>query len=147
MVQIGKTCLHSRCVRHLRETLQQPAPYFDKNLQKNKCLSPCHQLAICGAAVRSGRRQSIPSNNIDNCARVSDTVQFSARGHTKRPRSRRLDNKHSPAPSLSHHNTFSRSPRRPRNTNTCPENGSCSNAVCTRLLSPVNPRRRSVTPA
>jgi hypothetical protein len=32
-------------------------------------------------------------------------------------------------------------------TNTCPENGLCSSLVCTNALSPVKPRRRSVTPA
>src|SRR5712692_10419773 len=43
--------------------------------------------------------------------------------------------------------TLIRSPRRPRNTNTCPENGFCSSLVSTSALSPVKPRRRSVTPA
>ena len=28
----------------------------------------------CGSQVRSGRRQSMPSSSIDNCARVSETV-------------------------------------------------------------------------
>jgi hypothetical protein len=32
-------------------------------------------------------------------------------------------------------------------TKTCPEYGSFSNTVCATALSPVNPRRRSVTPA
>ena len=39
----------------------------------------------CGSQVRSGRRQSMPSSSIDNCARVSDTVPLVACGHTKRP--------------------------------------------------------------
>ena len=34
----------------------------------------------------------------------------------------------------------------PRNTNTCPANGSCSSTVCARAQ-PVKPRRRSVIPA
>ena len=46
----------------------------------------------------------------------------SARGHTNRPRSSRLANRHSPSPS--HHNSLIRSPRRPRKQNTWPENGS-----------------------
>ena len=50
--------------------------------------------AICGSHVRSGRRQSMPSNNIDNCARVSDTLPLAACGHTKRPRSSRFANRH-----------------------------------------------------
>ena len=98
-----------------------------------------------GSHVRSGRRQSMPSNSIDNCARVSETVPLAACGHTKRPRSSRFANKHNPSPS--NHKTLIRSPRRPRNTNTCPQNGLCSSFVCTNALSPVKPRRKSVTPA
>src|SRR5438132_51469 len=99
----------------------------------------------CGSQVRSGRRQSMPSSSIDNCARVSATVPLLACGHTKRPRSKRFENRQSPSPS--NHKTLIRSPRRPRNTNTCPEKGVCSNLVCTKALNPVKPRRRSVTPA
>jgi hypothetical protein len=47
----------------------------------------------CGSHVRSGRRQSMPSSSIDNCARVSETVPPVACGHTKRPRSSRLANR------------------------------------------------------
>jgi len=73
----------------------------------------------CGSQVRSGRRQkSIPSKSIDSCARVRQTVPFAACGHTKRPGSSRFANKHNPSPS--DHSTLIRSPRRPRNTNTCP---------------------------
>ena len=99
----------------------------------------------CGSQVRSGRRQSMPSSNIDNCARVSETVPLVACGHTKRPRSNRFANRHNPSPS--YQRTLIRSPRRPRNTNTCPENGFCSSLVSTSALSPVKPRRKSVTPA
>src|SRR6266498_3787242 len=99
----------------------------------------------CGSQVRSGRRQSMPSSSIDNCARVRETVPLVACGHTKRPRSSRFANKHKPSPS--NQSTLIRSPRRPRNTNTCPENGLCSSFVCTCALSPVKPRRKSVTPA
>src|SRR5262249_17630705 len=99
----------------------------------------------CGSQVRSGGRQSMPSTNTDNCAGVRETVPLVACGHTKRPRSNRFANKHKPSPS--YQRTLSRSPRRPRNTNTCPENGLCSSFVCTCALNPVNPRRKSVTPA
>src|SRR5947207_457738 len=99
----------------------------------------------CGSQVRSGRRQSMPSSSIDNCARVSETVPLVACGQTKRPRSSRLANRHNPSPS--YQRTLIRSPRRPRNTNTCPENGFCSSLVSTSALSPVKPRRKSVPPA
>src|SRR5439155_814449 len=66
-------------------------------------------------------------------------------GQTKRPRSSRLANRHNPSPSCQR--TLIRSPRRPRNTNTCPENGFCSSLVSTSALSPVKPRRKSVPPA
>lgn len=56
--------------------------------------------ASCGAAVRIGHLQSIPSSSIDSCARVSDTTPFRVRGQTNRPRSRRLANRHSPSPSF-----------------------------------------------
>jgi len=39
--------------------------------------------ASCGSAVRTGRLQSIPSSNIDNCAPLSTTVPEVACGHTK----------------------------------------------------------------
>ena len=48
----------------------------------------------CGSHVRSGRRQSMPSSSIDNCARVNETVPLAACGQTKRPRSNRFANKH-----------------------------------------------------
>ena len=99
----------------------------------------------CGSQVRSGRRQSMPSSSIDSCARVSATVPLVACGHTKRPRSNRFANRHNPSPS--YQRTLMRSPRRPRNTNTCPENGFCSSLLSTSALSPVKPRRKSVTPA
>ena len=46
--------------------------------------------AICGAALRTGRRQSIPSSSIASCAGVSDTTPLVARGQMKRPRSMRF---------------------------------------------------------
>jgi hypothetical protein len=48
------------------------------------------QTAICGVQLRTGRRQSMPSSNIDSCAGVSETVPLLACGQTKRPRSKRL---------------------------------------------------------
>jgi hypothetical protein len=36
----------------------------------------------------------MPSNSIESCARVSDTVPLSTFGQTKRPRSRRFENRH-----------------------------------------------------
>src|SRR5205085_12346763 len=59
------------------------------------------QPANIGCAVRTGRRQSRPSSSIDSCAGVSTATPSSARGHTKRPLSSLLANRHSPSPS--HH--------------------------------------------
>jgi hypothetical protein len=87
----------------------------------------------------------MPSSSIDNCAGVNATAPFGTLGQTNRPCSRRLANRHIPWPS--HHSTLSRSPRRPRNANRCPLNGSAESCVYTRWASPSNPRRRSVTPA
>src|SRR4029077_771060 len=87
----------------------------------------------------------MPSSSIDNCARVSDTTPSVACGQTNFPLSRRLQNKHRPSPS--NQISFTRSPLRPRKMNTWPDIGLFSNLVCTRALSPLNPRRRSVTPA
>ena len=101
--------------------------------------------AISGGAVRTGCRQSMPSSSMDNSARVRVTVPLSACGQMNRPRSKRLEKRQRPSPS--HHRTLIRSPRRPRNTKTCPPNGSCSNFIWTRALSPSKPRRRSVIPA
>src|SRR5207249_11911570 len=117
-------------------------PSREKNVDKE---SVAVHTAICGAEVRAGRRQSIPSGSIESCAGVSETVPLVAGGQMKRPRSSLLAKRHSPSPS--HQSTLIRSPRRPRNTNTCPENGFSASAVCTMPLSPTNPRRRSVTPA
>ncbi len=88
-----------------------------------------HQTATSGLHVRSTLRQSMPSRSIDSCARLRCTVPLSAFGQMNRPRSRRLANKHKPSPS--HQRSFTMSPRRPRNTNTCPENELAS---CNTLL-------------
>src|SRR6266851_5365241 len=101
--------------------------------------------ASSGWAVRTGRRQSIPSSSIDSCAGVSTATPCSARGQMKRPRSSRLANRHSPSPS--HHNSFNRSPRRPRKQNTWPENGSFPSTICACAARLSKPLRMSVTPA
>src|ERR1700691_5070693 len=82
---------------------------------------------------------------MDNCARVRATTPSEACGQTNLPLSRRLQNKHRPSPS--NQISFTRSPLRPRKMNTWPDSGLFSNLVCTSALSPVKPRRRSVTPA
>jgi hypothetical protein len=52
--------------------------------------------AVSGRHVLSGARQSIPSSNIDSCAGVSVTFPVVAEGHTNRPFSKRLENRHAP---------------------------------------------------
>ncbi len=64
--------------------------------------------ASCGACVRTGRRQSIPSSNIESCAGVSDTVPFAACRPDKSPRSNLFAKRHSPSPS--NHRTLIKSP-------------------------------------
>ena len=94
----------------------------------------------------AGDTESIPSSSIDSCTGVSTAVPCSARGHTNRPRSRRLANRHSPSPS--HHKDLHRIASSPtRKQNRWPENGSLSIAVCTSAARPSNPLRRSVMPA
>jgi len=87
----------------------------------------------------------MPSSSIDSCAALNAMLPLSACGHTKRPRSSRLANRHSPSPS--NHKSFTRSPRRPRNTKMCPEKGFSASAVCASAASPSMPLRISVTPA
>jgi len=48
------------------------------------------QAAVSGVCVRLGKRQSMPSSSMDNCAGDRRTVPFSACGQMKRPRSNRL---------------------------------------------------------
>lgn len=92
-----------------------------------------------------GLRQSMPSSSIESCAPDNATVPWVACGHTNRPRSSRFENMHRPSPL--HHRIFTRSPARPRNTKSCPENGSSASCVCTNAASPSNPLRISVAPA
>src|SRR5215475_15952490 len=69
-------------------------------------------ISVWGRAVHTGCRQSIPSNNIDICAAVNDTVPSLACGHTNRPFSNRLAYSTRPCPSQ--YKAFSKSPLRPR---------------------------------
>jgi hypothetical protein len=85
----------------------------------------------------------MPSSSIDDCAGVSEIVPSALCGRVNFPRSSRFANRHSPSPS--HPSSVIRSPRFPRNTNTCPENGFSASAVRTIPLSPTNPRRMSVS--
>jgi len=101
--------------------------------------------ASCGTCVRTGRRQSIPSSSIDSCAGVKDTVPLVACGQMNLPLSSLFAKRHDPSPS--NHRTLIKSPRLPRKIYTWPENGLSWSALCTIPLNPVNPRRRSVTPA
>jgi hypothetical protein len=42
---------------------------------------------MVNGALRTGRLQSIPSHNIESCARVNDTAPLSVFGHVNMPRS------------------------------------------------------------
>ena len=66
-------------------------------------------------------------------------------GHTNLPRSSRLLNRQAPWPS--NQINLIRSPRRPRKTNKCPENGSCLSCFSASAERPLKPLRMSVTPA
>jgi len=101
--------------------------------------------AFKGRHVRTGMRQSMPSNSIASCAELMASLPLEGDGQTNRPRSSRFENRH--APWLSHQMIFNKSPRRPRNTNKCPEKGSCSSVFWVRRLRPLKPFLISVTPA
>ena len=101
--------------------------------------------AFKGRHVRCGMRQSMPSSSIASCADVRQTLPSLAAGQTNRPRSRRLENRQ--APWLSHQIILSKSPRRPRNTNRWPENGSSAKTCSACAARVLKPRRMSVTPA
>ena len=90
-----------------------------------------------GGELPTGRRQSIPSHNMESCARVSDTAPLAACGHTKR---------HGPAASETgkdrrHRapNNFTRSPLRPRKIKTWPVRGFCSSSVLHHRAQPGKP--------
>src|SRR5437773_4120213 len=117
------TCAEYRMNAHCHDLL-----HAKKVVQKNLA----RYTDNCGSQVRSGRRQSMPSSSIDNCARVSPTVPLVACGHTKRPRSSRFAIKHNPSPS--YQRTLLRSPRHQRNTNSSSEKGFCPTLACTHAL-------------
>ena len=94
--------------------------------------------ASVGIDVRFGRRQSMPSSSIDNCAGFSVIVPVAVTGQTKRPRPRRFENRQSPWPS--NHSSLTRWLRLPRNANSAPECGFCANTCCTSTARPSNPR-------
>jgi hypothetical protein len=72
--------------------------FFGKSILYQLCMAAVYT-ANCGACVRTGRRQSIPSSNIESCAGVSDTVPFVGCGQINRPRSNRFEKRQSPSPS------------------------------------------------
>jgi len=60
-----------------------------KSILHQICVAAAYT-ANCGACVRTGRLQSIPSSNIESCAGVSDTVPLVACGQINLPRSNLL---------------------------------------------------------
>lgn len=103
-----------------------------------------------GHHVRSGMRQSIPSSSIESWAAMIWILSSAACGQTKRPRSKRLVKRQVlPVNWLlpSRQIILSESSRRPRKTNRCCENGSCSSWFSQSAASEFKPLRMSVTPA
>jgi hypothetical protein len=96
--------------------------------------------------VRTGRRQSMPSSSIDNCARVSTTVPLFGLRPDEAPALQTLRKQAQPVAIPPQQLDQIAAPTA-EDTKTCPEKGSCSSAVCTSALRPVKPRRRSVVPA
>ena len=111
--KVRKVCCYRRHALQDRIISSQLRSFFLRFSQRVILFCYTDNSGVC---VRTGRRQSMPSNSIDNCARVSATVPDSAFGQMKRPRSSRFANRHNP--SLSHQSSLIRSPRRPRKTNT-----------------------------
>jgi len=91
---------------------------------------------VNGLHVRLGIRQSMPPSSMANCAGVTDIFPSAGEGHTKQPFSRRLENRHAPWPS--NQITLIKSPRLPRNTNRCPENGSSAKTFSARAERPLS---------
>ena len=99
--------------------------------------------------LRTPAARCVPAD-ASRCLRAASTVAprsdappFGRLRPDEAPRSRRLANRHSPSPL--HHSSLSRSPRRPRNKKTWPQNGLCASASCTIAARPFMPRRISVT--
>jgi hypothetical protein len=73
--------------------------FFGKSILYQLCIAAVYT-ANCGTCVRTGRRQSIPSSNIESCAGVSDTVPLVACGQTNLALSSLFENRHSPLANL-----------------------------------------------
>src|ERR1700678_2735106 len=90
--------------------------FFDLYLVPIKSPGPSYTARVgwtrsgsCGAgALLFGRRQSIPSSNIESCAALIDTAPLCACGHTNLPSLKRLQKRHIPSPLC--HSTFTLSP-------------------------------------
>ena len=107
---------------------------------KNLLLTPRAAARASSAVVANRSLRSVSTVAQRSSARSPGTRL----GHTKRPRSRRLANRHNPSPS--HQRILIRYLRRPRKTINCPENASSASCVCTRLARPSKSLRRSGTP-
>ena len=73
------------------ETIAKQAVYGNPKTAK-----PSIYPAVKGRQVRSGKRQSIPSSSIANCAGVSAILPSFADGQTNRPFSSRFENRQAP---------------------------------------------------
>ena len=123
---------------------------MNADVRSSRCQKSCAKNLAgytdnCGSHVRSGRRQSMPSSNIDNCARVSETVPLvglrpheasalqSLREQTQPVTiiPQNLDQIASPSAKYEH----------------LPGERLLLQLGLTIALSPVKPRRKSVTPA
>ena len=78
-------------VQHGRIIPDRPGPW-----ESRKGRSPPVYPALSGFQLRCGRRQSIPSSSIANCAGVRAILPSFVDGHTNRPFSRRFENRHAP---------------------------------------------------
>src|SRR3546814_13340014 len=86
----------------------------------------------------------MPSNSIESWAAVITTEPVLVEGHTNRPRSIRLENRHMPWPS--YQSSLTRSPRLPRKANSAPECGLSSRTCCVITARPPTPLHMSVAP-
>ncbi len=98
-----------------------------------------------GVLADEFRQRHDGGSNMPNWAAPGCATPACVDGQTKRPLSRRLANRQNPW--LSQYKTFTKSPRRPRNTNRWPENGSFSRTSWTRTASPGIPLRMSARPS
>ena len=120
-IQIGQRCGRGSHGRSMPSTLHaaqnsasaQKSVQIDSGVLRSPTAAP--------PCAPDAANRCLPAASITALA-SAQPCHSSACGHTKRPRSSRLANRQSPSPS--HHSTLIRSPRRPRKTNTWPENGS-----------------------